>query len=182
MAAIHDLTVTESGQAFLIREGLEMDAEAVYRFKQVAFQETDWMLQTWGDMNTDPEKEAYFLRRFQSSPNSLYLVALQEKEVIGTLSLVGGSLQRTEHVASLGLGVVQNWWGNGVGKRLMELSIHWAEQHSTLRKLNLQVYHTNDRAIGLYLRLGFQQEGRLRQEVMLDDQTEIDLIQMARFV
>ena len=85
-------------------------------------------------------------------------------------------------MASLGLGVVQNWWGNGVGKRLMELSIHWAEQHSTLRKLNLQVYHTNDRAIGLYLRLGFQQEGRLRQEVMLDDQTEIDLIQMARFV
>ena len=43
---MHDLTVTDGGQAFLIRPGLEMDAKAVYRFKQVAFQETDWMLQT----------------------------------------------------------------------------------------------------------------------------------------
>ena len=55
-----------------------MDAEAVYRFKQVAFQETDWMLQTWGDMNTDPDKEACFTS-IPIQPQPL-LVALQRKE------------------------------------------------------------------------------------------------------
>ena len=91
---------------------------------------------------------------------------------------MGGPYRRTQHVASLGLGIVQDWWGHGVGKRLVELGLQWARECPQLSKINLQVYHTNARAIALYERFGFVQEGRLKNDVRLDDGTKVDLILM----
>ena len=175
---IHEVATGTQGKVFLIREAADLDSGAIYRYKSRVFNETEWLLQAWEDFETDPEREAFFIRRFDSSPNSLMLVAFEESQVIGTLTLLGGPYRRTQHVASLGLGIVQSWWGHGVGKRLVELSLEWARACPMLSKINLQVYHTNTRALRLYEKYGFQEEGRLRKDVRLDDGTEVDLILM----
>ena len=51
-----------------------------------------------------------------------------------------------------------------------------------LSKVNLQVYHTNERAIMLYERYGFRREGRLKRDVRLDDGTEVDLVLMSLYL
>lgn len=175
---IHEISTGTHGKVFLIREASELDSGAIYRYKSRVFNETEWLLQAWEDFETDPEREAFFIRRFEASSNSIMLVAFEESQVIGTLTLLGGPYRRTQHVASLGLGVVQDWWGHGVGKRLVELALHWARSCPQLSKVNLQVYHTNSRAIALYKRFGFEQEGRLKNDVRLDDGTQVDLILM----
>jgi ribosomal protein S18 acetylase RimI-like enzyme len=43
----------------------------------------------------------------------------------------------------------------------METALDWAESSPILRKINLVVRHDNMRAIELYRRLGFVQEGRI---------------------
>ena len=179
---IQEVVTGSRGKVYLVREGAECDSTAVYLYKSRVFNETEWLLQAWEDFETDPEREAFFLRRFQSSPNSIMLVAFEGAEVIGTLTLLGGPYRRTQHVASLGLGVIQSWWGNGVGTRLLELGLLWARENPLLSKVNLQVYHTNQRAISLYERYGFQREGYLRRDVRLDDGTEVDLVLMSLYL
>jgi len=179
---IHEVVTGSSGRVYLVREGAECDSAAVYRYKNRVFNETEWLLQAWEDFETDPEREAFFLRRFQASPNSIMLVAFDGADVIGTITLLGGPYRRTQHVASLGLGVIQSWWSNGVGTRLLELGLEWARQNPLLSKVNLQVYHTNERAITLYERYGFQREGCLKRDVRLDDGTEVDLVLMSLYL
>lgn len=176
--SLHRVVTGKNGRVFLIREGSEFDSGPVYHYKNKVFKETEWLLQAWDDFETDPERESLFLRRFQQSPNSLILVAFEEAEVIATLSLFGGPYRRTQHVASLGLGVLKGWWGQGVGRSLVEMSLNWAERNVLISKVNLQVYHTNERAISLYEQFGFEVEGCLKGDVRLDDGSEVDLMLM----
>ncbi len=168
------------GRVFLIRAGQEVDSRALYDYKSKVFRETEWLLQAWEDFESDPERESLFLRRFSNSPNSLMLLAFSEGEVIGTLSLFGGPYRRTSHVAALGMGVLRSWWGHGVGSAMMEEALQWARTNPLVEKLNLQVYHTNERALALYRKFGFVQEGCLRKDVRLDDGTDVDLILMGK--
>src|SRR6266436_8870933 len=64
------------------------------------------------------------------------------------------------HVASLGMAVAPEWRGRGVGSALMAEAIAWARAHG-VEKLALSVYPDNQRALALYAKFGFVEEGRL---------------------
>jgi RimJ/RimL family protein N-acetyltransferase len=63
------------------------------------------------------------------------------------------------HAAELGVSVTRDFWRQGVGRTLLETALGWARESRALRKVFLLVHHENRRAIDLYLRLGFVQEG-----------------------
>ena len=179
MIAFEQNFVDKRGVPFVVRAGQEGDAVSLYQYKSVIFRETDLLLQSPEDFDSDPDREALFLRRFLISPNSVYLVAKQGDQVVGTASLYGGMYRRNRHVVQLGMGVLKEWWSLGIGSSLLEATILWARSTPVIRKIILQVYHTNDRAIRLYERHGFQREGRLVNDVKLDDGTFVDLAVMA---
>lgn len=55
------------------------------------------------------------------------------------------------------------WWGKGVGKACTAFAVSYAFAQLNLRRVYLEVLATNDRAAALYRKLGFKDEGRLRQ-------------------
>ena len=57
----------------------------------------------------------------------------------------------------------RTWWGKGVGKACTVFAIDYAFTQLNLRRVYLEVLATNERAAGLYRKLGFKDEGRLRQ-------------------
>ena len=59
--------------------------------------------------------------------------------------------------------------GKGVGKALMQSGMMWARANPIVRKLALHVFEDNTRAVALYRELGFETEGRLRNEFMEED-------------
>nr|MBV6630602.1 GNAT family N-acetyltransferase [Oceanococcus sp. HetDA_MAG_MS8] len=65
---------------------------------------------------------------------------------------------RVQHVFYLVLGVLRSHWGRGIGTALLEHAEDWAVSVGGTR-LELNVMEHNQRAITLYQRLGFTQEG-----------------------
>lgn len=59
----------------------------------------------------------------------------------------------------------KNYWGKGIGYEVCLLTLKYAFQDLNIRKVVLAVYENNPAAVKLYEKLGFQHEGRLRQQV-----------------
>lgn len=75
--------------------------------------------------------------------------------------------------------MLQEFWGYGIGRSLLEQSISWAEAIG-LEKLSLKVLERNDKAILLYESLGFEVEGVLRRDKLLADGQFYSTIVMGR--
>lgn len=60
--------------------------------------------------------------------------------------------------AELGMMVLAEWRGKGIGTGLLEACIEWARSSGT-HKITLEVWPHNEAAIGLYRKFGFVQEG-----------------------
>jgi putative acetyltransferase len=88
------------------------------------------------------------------------LVATAEDAVIGHLGVVREEPGAGHHVASLGMLVAPAWRGRGVGAALLAEAFRWAAW-ARVEKITLTVYPDNDRALNLYKRFGFVEEGRL---------------------
>jgi RimJ/RimL family protein N-acetyltransferase len=104
----------------------------------------------------------HYRRRFRHSWTSeeAELVAVEGTRVIGHLNVSREESPATRHVASLGMSVVPDRRGQGVGKALLKSCLDWAREFG-VEKLALSVYPDNERAIGLYRKMGFVEEGRL---------------------
>jgi RimJ/RimL family protein N-acetyltransferase len=104
----------------------------------------------------------HYRRRFRRSwtPDEAELVATLGNRVIGHLNVSREESPATRHVASLGMSVAADHRGQGVGASLMRECIRWARTFG-VEKLALSVYPDNERALALYRRFGFEQEGRL---------------------
>jgi putative acetyltransferase len=110
----------------------------------------------------------------------LQLVAESGGEVVGSAGLhPAGWSPRRRHAMMLGISVPSAWQGRGVGSALMQAICDYADQWLGLRRLELQVYADNARAIALYRRFGFELEGTHRAYALRDGEL-VDSLSMAR--
>ena len=91
------------------------------------------------------------------------------------------TLQATSHVFRLTIVVHPGFVGQGIGSALMRDLLHWAEQTPRVGKIELLVRATNARAIRLYSKMGFVEEGRFKDRLRLPDGSFVDDIAMAWF-
>lgn len=78
------------------------------------------------------------------------------------------------HVGYLGMGLLAEYRGQGLGERLMRTTIDAAVAMG-MERIELEVFDTNARAIALYRKLGFELEGVKRHARKLDGQYDDDL-------
>jgi RimJ/RimL family protein N-acetyltransferase len=97
----------------------------------------------------------------------LWLVAEVDGRVVGGADFRRGRWEKNAHTGELGLALRKEWRGRGLGEALLREGISWARA-SGIRKLKLGVFATNTAAIALYRKLGFQEEARLKGEVILN--------------
>ena len=88
------------------------------------------------------------------------LVAIAGGKQVGHLGIVREGHPGLRHVASLGMAVLPEWRGKGIGAALMSEAFRWA-RWAGVEKISLTVFPHNVRAAGLYRRFGFVEEGRL---------------------
>lgn len=55
-------------------------------------------------------------------------------------------------------------WDRGIGTRAMRLLLHHGFETLNLNRIYLRVFEYNDRALHVYRKLGFVEEGRFRQD------------------
>lgn len=140
---------------------------------------------TWGPHSSPvapPDRGSrptFFSER--TSPSD-HLVAVLDGEVVGYVGLrSSGPTPSHDHVLELsGFGVLPSAQRRGVGRALVERALADARERGA-RKVTLRVLGHNAEARGLYERCGFEVEGVLRGEYVLEG-ADVDDVLMARWV
>ena len=98
--------------------------------------------------------------------------------VVGWCDIVRGRGDHESHSGELGMGVMAQWRGAGIGRQLLAATIATADAEKFLR-IELSVHADNLRAIALYQSSGFVEEGRKRK-ARLKSSVPVDVLLMAR--
>ena len=111
-------------------------------------------------------------------PDSFLIGAFVGARLVGTAGLhrSGG---RRRHAADLDMGVADDLNGRGIGTALLQELLDAADEWFDIRRIELTVFHDNQRAIRLYERHGFEREG-LHRAFAYRDGAYVDAIPMAR--
>ncbi len=163
--------------SIIIRKAKVEDAHAILIAQQKIAETPGYFCSQPSEMSE--ENVVKTIRQLSELEKGFYLVAEHDGKIVGHAFLETLNLKSICHVAELSIGVHHGWQERGVGTALMQQLIDWAKQSRTIEKIELNVRASNSRAIALYKKLGFIEEGRLKNRVKIDDSHYIDDILMA---
>ena len=165
------------------REATPSDAEAMITFLSIVGSETDNLSFAGKTFNVSEEKEAKFIERFKKSKNDLMIVATQDDKIVGNAVVSRNKISRYSHRAEISIAVLRDFWGRGIGSRLMEMMIEFAREVG-IEILYLEAREDNERAVNLYKKYGFSQigvynnffkiEGKYYNAVLMNKEIEKD--------
>lgn len=107
-------------------------------------------------------------------------IALNKNEISGFVIAVREKHIRTRHVASVVIGILEEYCGMGIGYEMFQNIFKWAGNNG-VRRLELTVITENIRAVNLYKKLGFKVEG-LREISTFQDGKYFDEYYMAKLI
>lgn len=112
--------------------------------------------------------------------NQHFLVAVAPDGLVAGLAMLSvESNPRRRHSGGLGIMVRTDCQGQGIGTALLAAVLDLADNWLMLRRVELEVYADNQRAVRLYERFGFETEGRKRQAAVKHG-AYVDELLMAR--
>jgi RimJ/RimL family protein N-acetyltransferase len=164
-----------------IRKVEKEDAQSMIDFYNVVGGETDFL--SFGKNEFKKEREEYeaYIETVSKEENSIMLLATIDSKIVSIATINSSQKERTKHVGTLGIVISEKYTGLGLGKILMNELIDFAKQNGTTQKISLVTREDNVVAIELYKKLGFEVEGVLKKDNMINGQY-YDTIAMGLFV
>tara|TARA_B100000029_G_scaffold513768_1_gene614360 strand:- start:183 stop:749 length:567 start_codon:yes stop_codon:yes gene_type:complete len=107
--------------------------------------------------------------------------AFHGSKMVGHVELCGGLLRSDLHRVELGMGLVREHRRQGLGTRLLEVSIEWLRAETDVVWLDLGVFAHNAPAIALYQSMGFVERGRTPDQYRVEG-THIENINMSLYL
>lgn len=164
----------------LIIESAKLEeAKKIISFIKEVENETKYLMREPGEFNMSIENEIKFIKNNANNDKEIFLTAKVNGNIVGTLGFTTSSLKRYQHKGQFGIAILKEFWNYGIGSKLIETMINWADNNNFL-KICLEVDSNNERAIKLYEKFGFQQEGILKFDKYLEKGVYIDSIVMSR--
>lgn len=165
-----------------IRQATVEDAEGINACTRRNIASSDQLLLTPTEFNQTTDQTAEWIHFHTERENCLLQVAVCNGQIVAVENITGQQTLKARHVANIGIAVLPEFRGLGVGKRMLQQAIDWAKDNVVLRMLRLELYAENKAAYHLYKSLQFEEEGRLRMAYINPDGTENDSILMAKSV
>lgn len=104
----------------------------------------------------------------RNSLNSSFLFCIYDNNIIGCIDYHGGTQKRLEHTGMFAISVLKEYWNIGIGRILLESLIEWAKLTNIIKKINLKVKEDNGKAIKMYKKYGFIEEGKISRDYFID--------------
>jgi ribosomal protein S18 acetylase RimI-like enzyme len=150
-----------------IRLAGPQDADGLLALQHRLDAQSSFMLLEPGEREREPGR-LYARLVTQGEAGSFDLVAGPEGGLVGWLSVEVAPFRRAGRTGYLVMGVDATAAGRGLGAALLAAAAGEGWRRG-LRRLELTVMADNLRALGLYLRSGFQVEGLRRHALVRDD-------------
>ena len=147
------------------RKPIKEDAKNMLEYLKQVGSESDNLTFGKEGLPFTVEQEEEYLDKLTSP----CIVAIDDEgKIVGDGGLELG-VRRISHSAELGISVIKEYWGKGVGSTIMELLIKEAKDRG-VTKINLKVRADNQRAKGLYKKFGFVKEGYTTRMLKIGDE------------
>ncbi len=102
------------------------------------------------------------------SDEKMFMIYTTDKEKpIGLVGVQGISVRSRKGDLSIYIGD-KEYWGQGYGSEALVLFLGYVFRVHNLRRVALEVYEYNERAINAYEKVGFKKEGYVRRSVFKD--------------
>lgn len=147
----------QNGKTVIIRMANRKDAQSLLEAVSRYLIDSEYLLTSIEEFNPTLQDERRWIETLNENRNCLLLVAEHRGKIIGNIDLKGELRKKTRHNALLGIGILKEWRGIGLGRLLMEYAISWAQQSLSLETLWLHVFAGNTHAIHLYQSMGFRE-------------------------
>ncbi len=157
-----------------IRKATEQDASKIIRFLKKIYSEN---LDTLFKKDSVPSilKEEYYIRQIYRY-NGVIFIAEILNVVVGMITARRYEHPQVAHSVLIGISVLKDFRNRGIGKKLMDTIKLWAKENK-VKRIELQVFSINLKALEFYLREGFDTEC-IKQGAVLIKGGYYDIIQM----
>ncbi len=156
----------KNGMQILIRPANPEDSCAILNTVRSNAMERSYVLMEQYGKNIDAERE--YISGLDASSN-LLIVAASDLDVVGCLAALqadAGLRAETRHIVHIGLHLSEPFRGVGIGPRMLEYSIEWADAMG-FEKLEANIFTTNRRSLRLFSKAGFVEEGVRKNRIRL---------------
>ena len=147
-----------------IRPARPDDAAAIIAGVRSSAQERSYVLmEVYGK---DAATQRAYIERLDREHN-LFLVATVEGQIVGILALLDSLLCATpEPGLSVGVHIVHDWRGRGIGSAMLRYATRWAKAHD-YRRLEADIFTTNERSLHLFNKSGFREDACRRRSIQV---------------
>ena len=170
-----------SGEVLTVRSLCTEDAEALEVFRCATYSETHFMAR-YPEEGANLEAMQKGLAGCEASALNVEVGAFAGEKLVGEFGVAQVRPHiKYRHRAVMGISVLKEAWGCGLGSFLMQLAVDQAKANG-FEQLELGVYSDNARAIHLYEKFGFERCGTTPHAFKLKDGTYRDEIMMVRML
>jgi len=163
-----------------IREVQLSDSENFLSLSKKLDIETKFMLCEPNENTMSVQDQSRKINDFLEKKNHKLLLAEDALGLVGFALAIGGTYARNSHKAQVVIGILQDYASRGIGTLLLEELEKWARE-AGIHKLELMVMSHNEKAIGLYNKVGFSEEG-VKVHSLLVDGKYVDEIIMFKII
>lgn len=178
---IEPMIVTDKiGRSIVLRNAEEDDAASLIKFMKITTGETPFLIREPDEFSLTIEQEKNFIKEQKDNPRALMLIATVDEKHIGNCSLNGiGQYRRYAHRCEVAIALYQKYCGTGIGKLMLERILTIAKK-AGYEQAELEVIATNEYAINLYCKLGFEEYGKFPNNMRYSDATYADALWMMK--
>ena len=170
----------EDGTELIMKSPAQGDEEAMLDFLKTLSAETIYMIRYPEEVTMTVSEEREILEKFSSDPKSAMIGLFENSRCIGNIGINPIGVQtKISHRASIGIGLRKEFWGRGLGKKLLSEGLVIAGKMG-YERVELGVYESNVRAIHLYESAGFEVCGKTPKAFRLKNGTYEDEIVMSK--
>ena len=141
-------------------EAVPSDALKIINYLNVVAGQSDNLTFGLNECILNEVQEMQLIKEIHEDPNSVMIVAKDGDEIVGIATLSGNQKTR--------LSVLKSYWHQGIGSKLVAIIIGYAAEAS-IEIIELEVVTSNENAIALYQKYGFEVIGTYENFMKIDD-------------
>ena len=165
----------------LYRNPVVEDAQEIVDFYNYVGGETSYLSFEKDEYPLNVESQIEDIKSTNASPINEMILAVADGKIVGIGTINSSNKIKCRHCGELGIVVAKEYQGKGIGTTIIQKLIDWAKENGVTTRIQLDTRKDNEYAIRLYEKFGFEMEGCLRNQTLLNG-TYYDLCVMGMMI